>query len=370
MFKILDTLPTKRQVVTSELTEDGVSVVFSDGGTFLITSFLSAENYGLKWFEFYPVVTPYVGEAQFVTVKSKEFENKTIGYVFPISSLRFKSILESKKQWIQVYGRAASLAILRNGVLNEQVSYKQEIDINDSTFDVTDILPNNVGIAIFGKEQLNKSGGSIKSIKIVLQEHGYKLLPNSRVIKNNSNIFFDTLSIRKISDGLHGDVDKLLHILNESTYINSVYSKFLCLYQVCEIVIEKIFSYYIDEIRLSPEYSVDPWKVRDRISSISNEKWRLSKIRSDFVIISNHQKYYDELKDACLSFLLLIKDDIDFVDDGKKDWCDLLYLVRNTIVHRQAMVIGSFSSELDIICDRLELLCFKIIVGYRSKQLI
>jgi len=101
---------------------------------------------------------------------------------------------------------------------------------------------------------------------------------------------------------------------------------------------------------------------------VCNEKWRLSKVRSEFSRFQDSNKYYEDVKESCLELLLKVQNDIDFVEENK-DWADMMYLVRNTIVHRQSLVVGRFDDELDKICISLEMLCYKLIAGYTHKQL-
>jgi hypothetical protein len=196
----------------------------------------------------------------------------------------------------------------------------------------------------------------------MLQEHGYRSL-TIRELKNSAKPFYDSVSLGRTSEYLVQNIQQFSSIMEMASQVSHAPSRFLCMYQIFEVLIEKVFKENVARIIKDPEIVNDPWKIREEISYIANERWRISQINSKHLRGRGLGELTENTKISCLKFLNAIESER-AEKNSDKNWSDLMYFCRNYVVHRQHLLIGKYEEQFTEICSCLKSLCFFMIKNF------
>ena len=106
------------------------------------------------------------------------------------------------------------------------------------------------------------------------------------------------------------------------------------------------------------KYVQNPWLLKEiLVSKVVNEKWRLNALLNRFVHPAIDRSVLEFLKQACIDFI----QEYNLTDKMIKTNADALYLVRNTVVHRQFELPNGHDILLGTVNSYLFLLCYELI---------
>lgn len=352
-------IPYELGVVSTEISESTLSLRLKGDISLDIGCFLDGGDFDLDLFEFFYVSTTMPSESKSGEIKPRG-GGGTLGYVFPKESLSFNSVLKGDDKWVRAYARAASLSIL----CGKANLYVNQLDLVDweTEVDITKILPDNFAVVVLGKENLGNEGYDAIGSSLMLQEYGLNPYHSGAHEFLNGLGADVVISIPKISPNLKGNEQVIAELLSTATHITMPAARFITVYQVVELLLAKVFNVLIDQAIKDKSLLQDTWKLRDRLTELAKEKWRLGKIRSDFLNSEGVSDRFSECHKYCCDLLDEIADDHKAGDD----WAKSLYLVRNRVVHRQHEFLNAYNDKLTDICDSLYLLCFTLIERYKE----
>lgn len=219
----------------------------------------------------------------------------------------------------------------------------------------SELFPEGISFAVFSKENFLRSKVSIAHLNLSLLRQGVwpfngrvdidiflanakrALAVENNIIGNRERSYIETYKIPKACKS----VDNLLvDILSRAHQEFSGVGGFMYMYQVAEHLMEVNFS---DLVRKASQEDLPAWKLKKKLTEAASEIGRLRKIAH----IANQNRanslIFDVLKEQCDIFIRScdVQD-----DEGEKNWIDLVYYVRNIIVHNHMAIIRSGSSYL------------------------
>lgn len=359
-MKIFEALQPDRKTAFSKAEISGNSVVayYSDGIELIITLFLGGDSYELDNFNFTLFYTPFIGEQEVIELAVKG-SSSTIGYIFPISSLSGTSTVgKNESKWLKVYARACSLSLAVDGLGSFLLT---PIDITKFTqsYDITDIFPNNIAVLVTGKSNLEANKYSHSEAILMLQEFGFAAILRPQAKNDIEQLtFLQKLKVSRISKSLIQNIQHINEIIILSKEISNPIGRFISLYQIIELIIQKIFEHSINELISSGISS--PWDVRERLQDIVNEKWRISQINSKYVKSDGTGSIINSFVSDAKVLLANIASETGYKETDN-DWVSLLYLIRNTVVHRQHLVVNRLEANLQAVCVSLEGVCYYLL---------
>jgi hypothetical protein len=159
--------------------------------------------------------------------------------------------------------------------------------------------------------------------------------------------------------------------LLDNTYINELFSglllerhhlvKFHLLYQVIEMLIERIFNREFSEIITKYNPSGNLFEMKEKLNSLANEKDRVRKLFS-----SEYLKQLvsgNDLKNKCNE--LLVKFESKGIKNAEHS---ALYSVRSLIVHNYRQLSNKERELVEAINDEFENVLFEIISHYNEES--
>jgi hypothetical protein len=371
-YRILEALLGKYpSTVDWNESEAGIEALIEDTINLKVYSYTgSIQEYSLNQFEFSVIKTAHQGERQFSSIRLSGSNTNTLGYLFPIASLRTgKEITQNK--WPLLYAAAAIRAIFIEGIANDLIVFPDLASTN-LEFEITDLFPNDLAIMVVGKEQLNKAKSTLDSLKLMIQANGYSLYPEKDDLNQPeaSPEFDEKIKLKPLAEPLLSECPELLWIISSAKREESLSAKFLTLYQVIEHFISRVFHKYMEEISKSSAFENNPWLLRKKITDVVAEKWRLNRLQSCFL------KGYDaEIFKECMKRcdnLLVSLGEVSPEENNKPSWSNSLYKVRNILIHRQVSLFSKkdIRSSLSEICEILFDVCFEILAHYSEEEII
>ncbi|WP_147273050.1 hypothetical protein [Billgrantia montanilacus] len=322
---------------------EGYLLNIKDGHEVFLHAFCEGKLYGHERFYYSVLLSPYVRESEWRNVVWSDdlSGSKTIGMIFTASSLAKDSEVGDECDAIKSYASNAVNCLVRSRYGAEIL---KEIGVfEDSGIDVLSLLGDNISIAIFDKHQLQRFDVSEDNVDLFLFSDGYR--PLKTVGSNNHFVEFSKRKrILCLADELVEDKDKILRAFSFANGSYSSSSCFLSLYQVIEVLIDKIFYHEVSKKIVPSIDEMTVWDLKEKLKDISGEKNRVKLIDEKCTPGGAYSEACDGLAQACRDFLQASS--VELKGEG---WANLLYLVRNQVVHRQYFIIDE-ELGLDLVC--------------------
>lgn len=277
------------------------------------------DEYDLNNFELYILNNQKCVENSIFQVYEKT-KSKRIGWIFTVQSLVSNEHKEANNKYFLKYAYVAMEILIRR---------IESIEFNDDIYEIDDFYNSESVILIIDKGNIS----DIEDFKIenyipYLYKYGYCFngnndLPYFTQVEERLNLH----SISPILKEENYIIELFKNFLgNEASYL----LKFYLLYQVIELILEKIFDKeFKDIVHGLSSNDKSLFDTKETLSTIANEKYRIKKLFTNY---SKNIEALEELKIRCN--LLLEK-------KGKKKYttgAESLYSVRNLLVHLSRIV--------------------------------
>ena len=360
--KLLERLPSELQKggLSGSLDPKGYTGEISGIGRWQIFAFAGPERLNLDLFCCVPLRVPFTGQNQVVAVHFQG-NTRTLGYIYPLSSLRSDSTHEDR--WQAIYATAASDFVVLDGRLNEVVAPLTPEALLQGV-EVADLIDSQYGVLVLGNEQLTQLNATIEEVTFSLQSVGIKLIPRSSQgsqAPRNVAEYSRRIGIRRVAESLLPDVETLAAVASAAGHQENQAFRFLLLYQAFEIFIGKVFHSHLKDLVQAWESNRDDWAFRDDVAKAANEKHRLRILSTKFVNEREKGTVEMQLMAACRGFATMAQS-LNIAE--KDDWVDGLYAIRNLVVHRQAEMLVIDHEKLVDVCDSLSALIHVFAAGF------
>jgi hypothetical protein len=281
---------------------------------------LKVENeYNYKNFTIYILENPNCKENSIFEVYDKT-QGIRIGWIFPMQSLVSSEHDYKDNIYFLKYAYVATEILLRG------VDFKhiEEVDFYDYPYSLIDFYKSDSIVFIVDNDNISKLDKYEFDYYIPdLYKYGYCISG-----KNELDYFDDInkrLNLNRITSALSVDsyvIELFSNFLGKET---SPLLKFYLLYQVIELILEKIFNKEFKEMiqQLSQDEKLS-FNVKEELQNISKEKYRIKRLFSEY---SNGINSSEELKLECNKLL-----EEQSIKNGTVV-ADSLYSVRNLLVH-------------------------------------
>ncbi len=349
-----------------EVTEDYLRAELKDGvARLVIKAYLGGlVGYSPGSFDTVPVKTPFTAASQWSALRIAGKDTRTIGYVFPLSTLSEPTVLPEEPKWVQVYASAAAYALMfTNKALHLAARFptiERETEVH-----LSELFPPETGVVVLGKQQLEGAGIGWDSLILMLHEHGFVWIPGeARETDETARKYEDKYSIKRLSPVHSDEAFQLLSMVASAHRESSAPARFLAHYQIIEHLSRSVFRFKLTELTRDPSVQNDSWKVKTRLETILSQQYRLNVLKSEFLSgLSDHSSLND-LRAACEVFL---KEAGEKDGDAKPSWGARLYAVRNIVVHGQVGLIkAKGTGSLDRVCDCLARACLDLLAYYQD----
>lgn len=343
-------------------TEDGLLAASThDGRELSIRIFHEDISYGRDCFEISLVNTPHIGERQVTSLRFAGGDKATIGYIFPIMSLRTGEYLPVGK-WPAIYAAAATRELVETEIAVPHISGNS---LDTREFEITDLLPENLGVLVLGRQQLDAALTSIEAVELMLMEYGH--MPRSfsfisSAVLSPAPNYESRVSLRPLASNLVGEVHGLKWLLASTSMQQTRPGKFLTLYQIFECTLSQVFGKAMAHMINDSRSKTDPWWVREMVQTIQTETWRLNLIETNCLKVGASHASFAENREACEKLLVALGRRK--AEDNNLSWAKALYLVRNTVVHNQTALLKIDESLMDDVCYTLQYVCFDVMSGF------
>lgn len=290
-------------VVRHTLAENALTVELQEGTVATVRAFTDGQEYPREVFDAFLVKPKYFGQLQVVGIHLRG-SSTTLGYVFPLTALQYDTSHQNK--WVKVYARAAVDALLRTDMALGYVTTGQ-FDRFLEGVDVTELFPPDLGIVVLGRDELHKESCDSAMIRLMIQEHSIRLVgsPPSRIEPETIPDYESRISLRRGSAHLADRQQQCCSLIDLAYQQSRAPARFLTLYQIIESFIAHVFQHDVREAIHDPDLQQNLWELREHLNNISNEKWRMRRLVSDF--LPNRSSDYGDvlagLTDSCVTFL-------------------------------------------------------------------
>lgn len=301
-------------------------------------------------------------------VYEKEVKSR-IGWIFPIQALLSNEHNKAEDPHFLKYSYVAFHKLLLNV---EQ--YKTYIpDINPtSNYELTDFYGDEIIILILSNSEVKKiESFNIENYFISLYSQGYYYCQPTDSIKDFHNSR-GALSEPPNPNKVRIYIKRISKELQEEVYLSRLFKnllktekhplvRFYLLYQVIELIIERIFvkdfSDTMKEFNENPDKNI--FELKEKINFISSEKERLSKV------ITRVETHFDG---NCKTNLLWACNDLlSSFDSKNKDSLALsLYAARSSIVHKLRKLSEEDLLKIEKINEEFETILIALLLNYEE----
>lgn len=341
----------------SEFVRDG-DVYSANSNVGMTLSFFTGCDYGylsdINKYEAVILFSYHTNQSNIVSV-SNNVDGRTLGYIFPVTSLRFFDEFPDER-WMKTFAVTGVEKLIYEGVglkcFKENISgdfYKEEFNFFDS-------LNDNAVLLVIGKEQLENCDVSLDEILLILHRDDYFPVKKNNYLRSGRD-FKNRLKLKKVSPSAEQLINILFILVNNSKYEENPVSRFITLYQMIEIYLEKVFIICVKAI--SSNSSIDPYSLKEALSRCAGDKYRLTLLYARF-IPSADSSVFNDCRDAINVFL---RDQLE-IDSCDFDWSKSLYRLRNLFVHARFKLTDVGVDTVSAICDFFENCCFEIIINF------
>lgn len=298
----------------------------------------------------------HTGEGQFSSLKIIGEKQSTIGYLFPLSSLVDGTYIQDT--WPRRYAWAAVNALLSEPEKFLLGSNQPSINsLRDGYTGLDRIFPDRLAIAVLGRSTLRRLSLNVDHVRLMLMAGDLRFPRQIQSVGNSVRYdeWESSIGCPRPPQGFEKNSSfEVLIEVSDST--DSVVGAFLTLYQNFELLLSRLFEKAIDSTGPS---SLTPWKLKERLSKVTSESWRFS-ILDRLCIEKIDRTVLSHLSTECRLFLAKCEDE---PKDGTS-WWQLLYAVRNILVHNQVKAVQDDYFNLADINHRLRTASLFVLLAY------
>ncbi|MFU2210115.1 hypothetical protein [Solidesulfovibrio sp. C21] len=282
-------------------------------------------------------------------------DRKTVGYIFPVTSLRFFDEFPDER-WMKTFAVTGVEKLIHGGIGLK--CFKENIsgDFYKEGFNFFDLLNDNTVLLVVGKEQLSSCDISLNEILLILHRDDYFPIKKNNYLRSGRD-FKNKLKLKKMSSSAVQLINILFILVNNSKHEENPVSRFITLYQIVEIYLEKVFLICVKVISSSDV--LDPYSLKVSLSKCAGDRYRLALLYSNFIPNAD-SGVFNNCRDIINNFLSeqLEIGDCDF------DWSKSLYRLRNLFVHARFKLTDTDADTVSSICDFFESCCFEIMINF------
>lgn len=304
--------------------------------------------------------TGHSAAADFRPVVFRETE-KTMGYVFPVTTYQETDLLEG---WSARFAEVGFRRLLSLETLDRFSRYRTIEALNGrQDLSLDEVFPDDLSVLVLGIEQLKQSKFSLVELQLALLGVDVWIAddrPPPMAIQNQNQGEPKTYRVRRASQLLRSDIEYFAKLFRDADRDSSEVGRFITYYQVVEYCIEKIFSWRIAQ---AARQTLTAWELRERLNDASSEKKRIGILASDCLDTGWKREASRDLSDACRHIL----DAVGEAYDEGEQWGLLLYRVRALIVHNQFRLLRIEKSEMiEQVNDALRLVCLELVACFKK----
>lgn len=330
----------------------------------------------------------FFSQSEIIQIRAKERPNGSgvIGYLFKISAL-----LLPEETFVTEKAKIFALRAIMRLVMNE-ASIKAQVPTFNSSgeYYLEDFFDLNLIIGNFYKDFLNAISDLDfhKDYLIPFLTHGFYLIPKANTkfhINHSDYISLNLASLPYLSDEPI-KIFKIIRIpetVRNEPYIEKYSSSLVCkssdltirfhtLYQIVEIFIDNVLKDEITESICGNINSITGTKLKDKISEIANQGYRVKKLFS-----SKYATFDENLKDdIILNLNYFLTEEItgfESISGSGFNMGTLIYKLRNNIVHNYKFifegdeeVIQLRKDKLIAIIDYFEFVLWNLLISYKK----
>lgn len=343
--------------------EDGIALAkYSDGGevSIRIASPSLPAGITLEQFSCRLVRSHYVAEREWSEIRCKG-DTRTIGYVFPTTTLRTGEEVEVAHdrlgRWPRVYLAAAVQFLLHSPIPVESINLP--VDLLGTAHDIDSMLPQ-AAVVVLGWEQLSNLNTSIDEICFGLHRQGYtyfdEALPRSGPVRPG---FSSPCPSPRVAAALRSKLALLQAVATSAMNESRAPARYLALYQAFELCIEQVLC-----VRIRSAVSehllgrATRWKLVEDLQSASREQSRLQELFASCLSRAVPNDVEATFIALCGEISKLLEPHRDVADNGI---AESLYAVRNYCVHRQSQIAPAVASKLHDAADELAVIMFHVV---------
>ncbi|MFP5111607.1 hypothetical protein ACSU64_04385 [Bacillaceae bacterium C204] len=282
---------------------------------------------------------------------------KRIGWVFPIQALNSIEHSYADNQFFLNYAFVAYEKLLKGEFIGE-ADIKEPLLDQSISYSLYNFYEDDIILFVISKAAIEELGGFNFADYIPwLYKCGYYYLPK---IEERYEKYDARFNVKKVSNEIKDE--KYIHYLFKEILTKEQHHivKFHLLYQVIELLIEKIFHKEFKEmIQGVSSGEMSFFKLKDEIGTIAKEKQRIQKLFDNYINGSFQSK--NILGDKCNDLLRVLNR-----EESSASY-EALYSVRNILVHENRKVMSK--ECVDIICsinDNFEDVIIDILVGINN----
>jgi hypothetical protein len=286
---------------------------------------------------------------------SNSKNGKTLGYIFPVTSLRFFDEFPDER-WMKTFAVTGTEKLIHGGM--ELKYFKENIsgDFYKEEFNFFDSLNDNAVLLVVGKEQLVDGDISLDEILLILHRNDYFPVKKETYLRSGQD-FKSKLKLEKLSPSAVQLINILFILVNNSKHEENPASRFIALYQIVEIYLEKVFLICVKAI--SSNDAIDPYSLKESLSRCAGDRYRLALLYTKFI-----PKADNSIFNACRDMINDFLTDQLEIDSSNFDWSKSLYRLRNLFVHARFKLTDFEVDAVNSICDFFESCCFEIMINF------
>jgi hypothetical protein len=266
------------------------------------------------------------------SIKDREDEGKTLGYIFPITSFSPESEYSAAKlpgRFARYFAGAGALAIIESGVANAHLRPKFDA-LNDET-PLRELFDPDLAVVVIGRQNMAAVGVVESDVKLLVQESGYFVadLPQEYSWSRPAPVWTsDSCVLGRVSSDVSDATDLIGRMVSLAASQTSAVASLLIYYQVVEILSERLLAARLRKLAAEPPSGA--WELKEALREAVSEGSRVKALCHQ-AQVGVDAGAFTQLRDSGLAILssagLSIRDE--------SSPAEVLYSVRNLVVHNQ-----------------------------------
>lgn len=282
--------------------------------------------------------TGFSGESQTTSLLAAD-SDKTIGYIFPITSFRSGDNLGGA--WPRRFADVGFRSVTVPDTLAIFSNFGSTATYRGAELFLDEVIPDELSVMVLGRESLAQWGVDLKTTELMLTRAGVSLLSSLDDVATAHIAGSWTAKTRLMKPGplVADDAQVFLNLVRSADHDRVGVGAFMHLYQAMEFCIDHIFNWGVSQIA---KESLDTWEMKARLSEITGESHRLGILDAHCLGEIRSRGSLIELQGSCSDFL----NKLSVEHDASWSWHRLLYKCRNIVVHNQVKMLKASAVPL------------------------